>query len=758
LVRTVIFTHFVQRADRNPQATVVMTYTRNDDGTPVSVDSTTIHKPLSEYLDLRFAVSSIPGVPTDLLTGVNYGPTDYASTSLDATTVKTFPNTNLVITQPTPFDEWMNIAIYTETPNASIPSPSDFSIWPASICGTYTTSTGYSFSALTLTIGDKKSITHVSSPTTTYTLLLPSDPRNDLQYIINSGEHDPQDSGYLGRLERLDVRYIQAKSTQFTEEKVKALLPTGILDWLATQEEILEKYPYIKNCWLGPVGDGQPTVHVPIIALTVTSSTFLDTLETPTVKPSEKGSVLSLSTESTVHTIVTVMTSTTSSDASTTASVESKQSSPDAARPKSTGEPQSQDENPDSETVDHGFTPVAQPEMEEQSQTPKAEDTSPTSESAAGESSTSEIHSTTTDHEALTSDPVGTATTTQPKSTISLTMGFIEGLVSAIQSVVIVSGERPAESVTGFAIGTDIASPGGEAVTRGGSVYSALPSGSGLRVVAGDQTITITDAVLPGVVVAQHSGSDNDYVVGDSTLTAGGPAITADGNTMSALPSGSGIRIAANGQTRIVPAAAFTESVTLRSGDSGDEYVFAGNTLSAGGNALDLAHVTYSALESGSGIIMMAEGTTSTLSIGQAISASSASGSDLDSPSPLLLPAGSQQPVTSSVDIYTASTSLSASDETGNATATATAISDGTLSSNTTTSVEETETSSSTRGLGDAILSGIGGGNADDGDGNTSNPGTQSSTDVEASSYATRRSVHVLLGGFCTFAFAFALL
>jgi hypothetical protein len=740
----------------------VTTYTRKQNGIAVPIDSTTIHRPTSGYPEpgIHHTVGtdgiSIPGVPTDLLKG-SYGFVDYAGTYIDNATVMTFPNTDLVITQPTPFDEWMRLGIYTETPNAALHSSGNFSVWPASICGTWSTSVEYSYFTSTLSAGSAIRTSYWTSTVATHILdqLQPSDPKNSLRFIIAEAISD---GDYTDRLDTLCVEYVQAKTTQFTEDKMQVALPTGILDWLATQEEVIKKYPYIQNCWLGPKGQGQPTVHVPVMALTVTSSTFLVSTETPTVESVEKESASSLTTKSTVHTIVTVMTSTASSNTSTTASVDSKQSSPDAARPESTVNPQLQNEKSDSDTIDNGLTPVAQSETEERSHTPEAEETSPTSESAAGQPTASEDHLTTTDHEALTSDPVGTATTTQPKSTISLTMGFIEGLVSAIQSVVTVSGERPAESVTGFAIGTDIASPGGEAVTRGGSVYPALPSGSGLRVVAGDQTITITDAVLPGVVVAQHSGSDNDYVVGDSTLTAGGPAITADGNTMSALPSGSGIRIAANGQTRIVPAAAFTESVTLRSGDSGDEYVFAGNTLSAGGNALDLAHVTYSALESGSGIIMMAEGTTSTLSVGQAISASSASGSDLDSPSPLLLPAGSQQPVTSSVDIYTASTSLSASDETGNATATATAISDGTLSSNTTTSVEETETSSSTRGLGDAILSGIGGGNADDGDGNTSNPGTQSSTDVEASSYATRRSVHVLLGGFCTFAFAFALL
>lgn len=704
----------------------MMTYTRNHNGTAVPVDSSTIHRSLSGYPEAGMSTGvgylSIPGVPTDLLTSSFYGPADYAGTYVDSTTVMSFSHTDLVITLPTPFDEWMHIAIYTETPNASIHSSSDFSVWPASVCGTYSTSTEYSSSTLTKTLSRSTDIvTYVaysSWPVATHILdqLQPSDPSNSLRYSIlrsmTSGD-------YGDRLNTLNATYIQAKSTQFTEPKVQALLPTGIIDWLATQEEVIKDYPYIKNCWLGPVGEGQPTVHVPVMALTATSSIFLDSSETPTVESVEKGSTSSLTTKSTVRTIVTVRTSTASPDASTTASVESKQSLADAVRPESTGNPQSKIEKPDSDAVDA--------DTEEQPQIPEAEEPSSTSS----------------------------------KSTASSTTGFIEGVVSAIQSAVAqqggvsqaepssqddqentrvepaaaistpVSDEPPAESVTGFAVGTQTASPGGEAITRGGSVYSALPSGSGLRVVADGQTSTITDVVSPDVAVAQDSGSGNEYVVGDNTLTAGGSAITSDGKTISALPAGSGVRIAANGQTTTVPAAALPDSVTLRTGESEDEYIFAGNTLSAGDTALDLAGVTYSALKSGSGIIIIAEDSTSTASIGQAIGSDVATEGDLDTPSPLVLPAGSQQLVTTT-----------------------------SVSPNTTISVQKTESSSSTRGLGDAIISGMGGGNAKDGDGDANTPDPQSSTttDVEAASHAVRRSAHVLLGGFCTFASALALL
>jgi len=741
------------------------------------MNSTTIHRSSSGYPDTGIHLTvgkygpSMPGVPTDLLTG-NYGGGDYAGTYIDAATVVSFPNTDLVITQPTPFDIWMRIGIYTETPNASLHSLGNFSTWPATVCGTYSTYTEYSFTSWTVNTGSTESV-HVSTlATATHSQLQPSDPLNSLRF------HGGDSGNYTDRLATLNATYIQAKSTQFTEERLQVALPTDILDWLATQEEVTKKYPYIKNCWLGPKGTGQPTVHVPVMALTVTSSTFLDSPETPAVKPADKGST-SVTTRSAIHTIVTVMTSIASSDASTTALVESKQSSPDAAGPESTEEPQSEVEEPESDAVDADSSPTAQADTEEQSQDPEAEDSSLTSETASGQPTASEDHSTSSVHKGVISAPVGSATTTQPKTTAILTTGFVEGVMSVIRSVAAqqgevsqaepssedsqqtteaeplavipaaVSEERPAESVTGFAIGTQTASPGGEAVTRGGSVYSALPSGSGLRVEADGQTSTIADAVVfPEVAVAQHPGSDNNYVIGDNTLTAGGPAITSDGNTMSALPAGSGVRIAANGQTTIVPAAASTDSVTLRPGNSEDEYIFAGNSLSAGEDAVGFAGVTYSVLKSGSGIIVMAEDSTSTLSVGQVISASFASESDLDSPSPLLLPAGSQQLVSNSVNIYTASAISNASDEASDTIDTATA----------TNSAQETHTSSSTHRLGDAIISGVGGGNADDGNGDGNNPDPQASTDVEAASHATRRSVHALFGGLCSLAFALALL
>ena len=752
------------------QATVVTTYTRGQNGSHVPIDSTTIPRPSSEllhtfgYLANMYA-PSIPGVPTDLLSDYGGDPHNYAATSFDTDIAVTFTHTDLVITQPTPFDKWMRIGIYTETPDPSLHSSGDFSTWPASICGTYDTYTGYSWASQTVGTGITKSLSYSSSPTATYTQLQPSDPSNYLYF--------PMGAEYGEGFALLNATFIQTRSTRLTEAKMQVPFPTGIIDWLATQEEVIKEYPYIRNCWLGPEGEGQPTVHVPVMALTVTSSVFRDATETPTVKSSEKGSAASLSTKSTIHTIVTVKTSTTPYDASTTASVRTEKSASEVAGPESAGSPQSEGEELDSNTD------VANPT----STTQLGEEVkhSPISGSVSREPDMSEEQHTMNNEEGQSGNPVNPAMSSKPQSTVSSTAEVIGGLASAIQSVVVqqggaskdsfasadnqrttrvvlaaaastaVSDERPAESVTGYAIGTQTASPGGEAVTRGGSVYSALPSGSGLMIVADGQTSRFTDAVMPGVAIAQGSGSDNDYIVGDNALTAGGPAITSDGNTISALPAGSGVRIAASGQTKIIPAAAFTGPATLRSGGSEDEYIFAGKTISVGDQGLAFAGVTYSALRSGSGIIIIAEDSTSTLGVGQAVGTNFASGSDLDSPSLVILPAGSQD-LSTGTDIYTISGIIYTSD--GTVSATDAAITGGTKSSNITDSVSGTV--SSTHGLGDAIMSGIGGGNADDGDGDANIPDASQSTDVEAASHAVRRSVHVMLCGFCTFAFAFA--
>jgi hypothetical protein len=236
----------------------------------------------------------------------------------------------------------------------------------------------------------------------------------------------------------------------------------------------------------------------------------------------------------------------------------------------------------------------------------------------------------------------------QGQNTAQQTAGGVGGLISAIQSVAtqqagvsqtpednqndtpnrpvaVITTNKPTASVTGFVIGSQTASPGGAPVTRGGSIFSALPSGSGLQVVANGETSTLVDAAPPKITVAQSSGSDGGYVVGESTLVAGGAAITSGESIFSALPSGSGVQVIANGKTEVVPASSPAGFQIAQAADSEIGYVVGDKTLTAGGAAATSGGATFSALPSGGGVVVISDGQTSTV--------------------PATLPAGSQSNV-----------------------------------------------------------------------------------------------------------------
>jgi hypothetical protein len=223
-----------------------------------------------------------------------------------------------------------------------------------------------------------------------------------------------------------------------------------------------------------------------------------------------------------------------------------------------------------------------------------------------------------------------------PGSQAQNTPGGVGGLISAIQSVAtqqagasqnpqndqndtpdrpvaVITANKPSESVTGFVIGSQTASPGGAPVTRGGSIFSALPSGSGLQVVANGETSTIADAAPPEITVAQGSGSNGGYVVGDNTLTAGGAAITNGGSIFSALPSGSGVQVIANGKTEVVPESSPSGFQVAQVADPEIGYVVGDKTLTAGGAVATSGGATFSALPSGGGVVVISDGQTSTV-------------------------------------------------------------------------------------------------------------------------------------------------
>ena len=151
---------------------------------------------------------------------------------------------------------------------------------------------------------------------------------------------------------------------------------------------------------------------------------------------------------------------------------------------------------------------------------------------------------------------------------------------------------------------TITATPTGAYVVSGQTLHPGshitIGSGAHTTIVAlqtsGSQTVLVVGSVSSTVAAATAS---NVYMIDGTTITAGGEAFLEDGTTYSALPSGSGILVAANGiTTTIQPGVAV--------------YTIAGTTLLAGGSVLTIDGTTYSALASGSGVLVAASGTTFT--------------------------------------------------------------------------------------------------------------------------------------------------
>ena len=150
---------------------------------------------------------------------------------------------------------------------------------------------------------------------------------------------------------------------------------------------------------------------------------------------------------------------------------------------------------------------------------------------------------------------------------------------------------------------------GGQAVSVSGTTYSALPSNSGVVVVASGQSTTLEAASLP---TPQVQSSPDAYILGGSvTISAGGSAQTVSGTVYSALPSNSGILIVANGETTTLAGSSIPGSDTANAVNG---YILDGTaTISAGGSVVAISGTTYSALPSGSGVVAIDGGKSATI-------------------------------------------------------------------------------------------------------------------------------------------------
>lgn len=842
-------------------ATVITTYIRENNGSAVPANSTTIYANTTGYPtpgtygpSYSHPWVTVPGVPYTLLPGGFDRGIDYARTSIDNVTAMTFPGTDLVVQQPTPYDEWFQLAVYTATPNMSVwPSTTGLTAWPSSMCGTFDVL--YTVESVTKTVTSGGEVTTTLSPTriSTGSVLVPSG--QDNIFLHTAALFYGQEG-----VDKLNITYVEPKATQIDKPRAAVGFPTGLRAWLGEQDNVIAKHPYITECWTVGLNEGQPTVHVPVNALTVTSSRIIDvqkeapkTTSTSAVNPTEsarteiEGTTLdqpppppptTTNSPSVVNPTESARTeveettldrppppppTTSPSDVRTTAesarteiegtTLDKPPSPPpsgtittldppvvttaSAPRTENSGSsldvpppPQPQPATPTSRKTSlniPGMT-VIQPETEPttqegpqttESRQPKAhtEDRQPVLD-APGQPQPS-TNRPSSALPARTSDmPVGKESSdSKPSGVVIVGSGDnddsepepaqgspggnnneqgnngIGGLISAIQSVAsqqtgtapasqenddqsdspalpaaaITRNSSPAPSQTGFVVGSRTLTPGGAAFTQGGSTFSALPSGSGLQVVAQSETLRLDGVVPAGIFavpgVVQKPDSENEYLVGNSALSVGGSAVTIGKETFSALPSASGVQVVnGNGQTRTqsVVAVASIDSSTVRSGEDVEQYFFGGNTLSAGGRALTVDGKTFSALPSLSGIAVASEGKTSTVSLGGTVDFLTVTGASVSAfATPVLLPPGddddskNQQLVSLAGKTYTARATegslLVVDGQTVKPGETTVLHGETVVLSGSKLVVAAEATASSTHGLGDAIISGLGG-------------------------------------------------
>jgi hypothetical protein len=829
-------------------------------------------------------------VPYTLLPD-SFDPIDYARTSIDNVTAMTFPGTDLVIQQPTAYNEWFQIAVFTTTPDLSAhPSQSEtgMTAWPASMCGSYE----YDYDTVTQTITSGGEVTTTKSTMSTprSSRLVPSG--KDYSWLFLAAFF-----GGTKDVDDLNVTYIEPQATPWDGGKALVDYPTGLLGWLGGQEDIVAKHPYITDCFTVGHGDGQPTVHVPVNALTVTSSHIIDVRKAPSpttspsalkptqsahteiedsfldqppspspttspsaVKPTESAhteiedsfldqppspspttSPSAVKPTETAHTEIEetaldqppsqspTTTSTSAVKPAESAHTEIEETSLDQPHPSNTitildpsavtttaSAPHTENQGssldlpapPPSPSATKqtretspnipGMTVHTEPEHTSvggpkttDSRMPKAhtEQSEPVldvptrsqiftyrpssalpaqaSDAAAGKESSSSRpggvvvvadDDDKNDNDSKQQPSQGSSSDGNDNNNGQ--NNGIGGLISAIQSVASqqaaaspgsqentqdddasvrpaaavtdnnASGPRP--SITGFVVGSQTLTPGGGALTQGGRTFTALPSGSGLQVVAQSSTLRLDGVVPPGMFavpgVVQKPDSEDEYLVGNNAVSAGGSAVTVEKETFSALPGGSGVQVVnGDGQTRTesVVAVASIDSSPVRSGEDDGQYVFGGNTLSVGGQALTIDGTTFSALPSLSGVAVVDEGQTSTASLGGTVDFLTVTGASVTAfATPVLLPGGGennnggdsdQQLVTLSGSTYTALATkgslLVVDGQTVNPGETIVIHGETVVLSGTSLVVAKA-TASSTHGLGDAIISGLGGGSS----------------------------------------------
>ncbi|KAG9740236.1 hypothetical protein KCU73_g9267, partial [Aureobasidium melanogenum] len=174
-----------------------------------------------------------------------------------------------------------------------------------------------------------------------------------------------------------------------------------------------------------------------------------------------------------------------------------------------------------------------------------------------------------------------------------------------------------------YIVNSQTLAPGGPAITIGQTTYSLAPSASAViengvtRSLAPVASVSVVEKITLGSSVITANPSDG-FVYASQTISAGGPAVTADGKTYSLASSEDTAYVIENGVTQqpstsqtAAPALTFGTSAVTANSDS--VFVIGSQTLKAGGSAIVVSQTTYSLATSGSSTLVAQNGVTSAL-------------------------------------------------------------------------------------------------------------------------------------------------
>ncbi|KAF2212091.1 hypothetical protein CERZMDRAFT_106301 [Cercospora zeae-maydis SCOH1-5] len=553
----------------------------------------------------RFDYSTIYYNTTNILSGVpnTLLPSNavlYGRTSIDTTTVTSFPEQSLTIRAPTPYFLFSGLNLHTSK----------------QCMDTYTTTDYTSYTVIT---PDGGFATQVSSvyPTATITGFKSSWP------IIPGSSGDVYINTTFGRAFP-DGDYSNFNFTDWAEGVIMGPLPGEVdaymfrlpedfPEFLANIPKIKSEFPDVGSC-TNFAGDGEPTVHVPVNQLTDTSHvtmTMNGALKPSAGSPKPEPDIQTTTADIPNPVSEIPIIETTASDLDTPEPGPTE--TPVVAKPGSTLD------NPQTTIVAAPTAIIAEPGTglatpTQGTASPKAPQVGrpgtalDTPDASKQETTTQNIGDIIASvigmkppEEANTPDIVtegNPAFTYVPAPRPEITVGDA-----------VITGNNNNE----FVVGGQTLAPGGPAVTEGDNTIE-LPSQATAVIVNGSPT-PIAQPQAPANVPAPEwtfgentitANSANEFVIASQTITPGGEAVTIAGTTLSLAAGAS--EIVVNGQTSeiAVPVGApVTLGGAIATPVASGAYVLpGGQTLSEDGPDIVVAGTTYSLADSGSSVVV----------------------------------------------------------------------------------------------------------------------------------------------------------